>query len=113
MLSAHSAYLGTKVENGELLVLVKFIASKKYLSVQIHLDDVYAQENECDNGNTEMWYVIDADEGAHLIYGFQHNVTEKILGKAVEIGTLDKQLQKVEVHVDDTYFVPVRDCTRH
>ena len=30
-----------------------------------------------DNGKTEMWYVIDADEGASLIYGFQHEVTEE------------------------------------
>lgn len=53
-----------------------------------------------------MWYVIDSDEGAHLIYGFQHEVTEEILRKAVETGTLDKHLQKVPVHKGDTYFVP-------
>lgn len=53
-----------------------------------------------------MWYVIDAEEGAHLIYGFQHEVTEEILRKAVETGTLDKHLQKVKVHKGDTYFVP-------
>lgn len=47
-----------------------------------------------------------AEEGAHLIYGFQHEVTEEILRKAVETGTLDKHLQKVEVHKGDTYFVP-------
>ena len=49
---------------------------------------------------------MDADEGAHLIYGFQHKVTEKILRKAVETETLDKHLQKVEVHKGDTYFAP-------
>lgn len=54
-----------------------------------------------------MQYVIDDDEVAHLIYCFQHNVTEKILGKAVEIRALDKHLQKVEVHIDGTYFVTV------
>mgnify|MGYP005804724791 CR=1 FL=1 len=53
-----------------------------------------------------MWYVIDADEGASLIYGFQHEVTEEILRKAVETGTLDKHLQKVPVYKGDTYFVP-------
>ena len=53
-----------------------------------------------------MWYVIDAEEGASLIYGFQHKVIEEILRKAVETGTLDKHLQKVEVHKGDTYFVP-------
>ena len=106
VLKRHPEYLGTKVQNGELPVLVKFIDAKKDLSVQVHPDDEYAQEHEGDNGKTEMWYVIDAEEGASLIYGFQHKVTEEILRKAVENGTLDKHLQKVEVHKGDTYFVP-------
>lgn len=106
VLNAHSEYLGTKVENGELPVLVKFIDAKKDLSVQVHPDDVYAREHEGDNGKTEMWYVIDADEGASLIYGFQHEVTKEILRKAVDTGTLDKHLQKIQVHKGDTYFVP-------
>ena len=59
VLSAHPEYLGTKVENGELPVLVKFIDAKKDLSVQVHPDDTYAREHEGDNGKTEMWYVID------------------------------------------------------
>lgn len=106
VLAARPEYLGTKVENGELPVLVKFIDAKKDLSVQVHPDDAYAREHEGDNGKTEMWYVIDADEGASLIYGFQHEVTEEILRKAVETGTLGKHLQKVPVHKGDTYFVP-------
>lgn len=106
VLKEHPEYIGTKVENGELPVLVKFIDAKKDLSVQVHPDDAYAREHEGDNGKTEMWYVIDADEGAHLIYGFQHEVTEEILRKAVETGTLGKHLQKVPVHKGDTYFVP-------
>lgn len=99
-------YLGTKVEDGKFPVLVKFIDAKKDLSVQVHPDDEYARKHESDNGKTEMWYIIDAEEGAHLIYGFQHEMTEKILRKAVETGMLDKHLQKVEVHKGDTYFVP-------
>lgn len=99
-------YLGTKVENGELPVLVKFIDAKKDLSVQVHPNDEYAQKHEHDNGKTEMWHVIDAEEGACLIYGFQHEVTEEILRKSLEAGTLSKHLQKVPVHKGDTYFVP-------
>ena len=64
VLSAHPEYLGTKVENGKLPVLVKFIDAKKDLSVQVHPNDEYARAHEGDNGKTEMWYVIDADEGA-------------------------------------------------
>ena len=106
VLKQHPEYLGTKVKNGELPVLVKFIDAKQDLSVQVHPDDTYANKHEGDNGKTEMWYVIDAEEGANLIYGFKHMVTEGILRKAVETGTLDRHLQKVEVHKGDTYFVP-------
>lgn len=106
VLKQHPEYLGTKVKNGELPVLVKFIDAKQDLSVQVHPDDAYAKEHESDNGKTEMWYVVDAEVGSSLIYGFRHKVTEEILRKAVETGTLDKHLQKVEVHKGDTYFVP-------
>ena len=33
-------------------------------------------------------------------------MTEEILRKAVDTGTLDKHLQKTQVHKGDTYFVP-------
>lgn len=106
VLETHPEYLGTKVKDGKLPVLVKFIDAKRDLSVQVHPDDAYARKHEDDNGKTEMWYVIDADEDASLIYGFRHKVTEGILRTAVETGTLDKHLQKVRVHKGDTYFVP-------
>ena len=107
VLRAHPEYLGERHKGENTLpILIKFIDAKKDLSVQVHPSDEYAREHEGDNGKTEMWYVIDADEGASLIYGFQHEVTEEILRKAVETGTLDKHLQKVPVHKGDTYFVP-------
>lgn len=106
VLQKHPEYIGTKAKTGKLPVLVKFIDAKQDLSVQVHPDDAYAQEHEGDNGKTEMWYVVDADEGASLIYGFRHKVTEEILRKAVETGTLDKHLQKIPVHKGDTFFVP-------
>lgn len=106
VLVQHPEYLGTKVKNGELPVLVKFIDAKKDLSVQVHPDDEYARKYEDQNGKTEMWYVIDADERAGLIYGFQHKVTPEILQEAIDTGTLDKHLQKVEVHKGDVFYVP-------
>lgn len=106
VLAQHPEYLGTKVKKGQLPVLVKFIDAKKDLSVQVHPDDEYARVYEHQNGKTEMWYVIDADEGASLIYGFQHKVTPETLQEAVDTGTLDKHLQKVEVHKGDVFYVP-------
>lgn len=106
VLERHPKWMGRKVQNGEFPILAKFIDAKKDLSVQVHPDDDYAREHENQNGKTEMWFVIDADEGAQLIYGFKHRVTEKILKKVVETGTLDKHLQKVEVHKGDVFYVP-------
>ena len=105
VLDAHPEYIGTKA-NGVFPILAKFIDAKKDLSVQVHPDDEYARENENDNGKTEMWYIIDAEKGASLIYGFKHKVTKEILERAIERGELDKHLQKVEVHKADLYFVP-------
>lgn len=105
VLDEHPEYIGAKA-NGVFPILAKFIDAKKDLSVQVHPDDEYARENENDNGKTEMWYIIDAEEGASLIYGFKHKVTKEILERAIERGELDKHLQKVEVHKGDLYFVP-------
>lgn len=105
VLDEHPEYIGRKA-NGEFPILTKFIDAKQDLSIQVHPDDEYALENEGQNGKTEMWYVIDADEGASLIYGFKHKVTKEILERAIEKGELDKHLQKVEVHKGDLFFVP-------
>lgn len=106
VLEQHLEYLGTKTKNGKLPILVKLIDARKDLSVQVHPDDEYAQKYEGQNGKTEMWYVIDAEEGASLVYGFKHEMTPDILREALEKGRLDKHLQKVEVCKGDTYFVP-------
>ncbi len=106
VLREHPEYLGTKFNNGKLPVMVKLIDAKNDLSVQVHPDDDYAREHEQDSGKTEMWYVLDADDGASLIYGFRHKVNEKILRNAVRTKTLDKHLQKVKVHRGDMYYVP-------
>lgn len=107
VLKEHPEYLGTKAEESkELPILVKFIDAKKDLSIQVHPNDDYARINESQNGKTEMWYVVDAEEDASLIYGFAHSVTSEMLQKSILEGTLDKHLQKVKVKKGDVYYVP-------
>lgn len=104
VIELHPEYLGSK--NKQFPVLVKFIDAKEPLSVQVHPNDEYAQMLEKQNGKTEMWYIIDADEGASIIYGFRHKVTKGILEDAVKNGNLEKHLRKLEVHKGDVVFVP-------
>ena len=104
ILRTHPEYIGRNAK--EFPILVKLIDAKKDLSVQVHPDDEYAMEYEHENGKTEMWYVLDAETGAHLIYGFEHPVTEDILRGAVKDGTLGKHLHKQYVKKGDVIFVP-------
>ena len=106
VLSAHPEYLGTKVENGELPVLVKFIDAKKDLSVQVHPDDEYARTYENGSrGKTEMWYVLDAAKDSSLVYGFSQDMEREQLKKSMEDGTIGEYLQKIPVHKNDTFYI--------
>lgn len=105
-LESRPEYLGTKVTDGRLPVLIKFIDAEKDLSVQVHPDDEYAREHEHQNGKTEMWYILDAEEGASLICGFEHRVTPELLSRAIKNGTLGRHLHKIKVHKGDVFFVP-------
>ena len=58
------------------------------------------------NGKTEMWYVIDADEGAGLYVGLKKGVTRNQYWDAVETGTIDQLLNFYPVKKGDLFFIP-------
>lgn len=88
-----------------LPILVKLIDAKEDLSVQVHPDDVYALAHEGQLGKTELWYILKADPGATLIYGFAHDVTPELVRKAVREGTILDHLQRVPVHEGDVFLI--------
>lgn len=59
------------LSGGEFPVLIKYIDAAKNLSVQVYPNDEYAQKYEHDNGKTEMWYIVSADDGAGIYCGFK------------------------------------------
>jgi mannose-6-phosphate isomerase len=87
-------------------LLIKYIDATDDLSVQVHPDDKLAQERYGMNGKTEMWYVIQADEGAGLYVGFQDGVTRDQYWDAVESGTIDQLLCFYPVKKGDLFFIP-------
>ena len=64
--------------------LIKLIDAQSNLSVQVHPSDEYALKNENQYGKTEMWYILDAEEGAGIYYGFQRDVTRAEMEEAFE-----------------------------
>lgn len=87
-------------------VLVKFIDAQDKLSVQVHPADEYALEHENSLGKTEMWYIVDADEGAGIYLGFKEDITKEQFEKAIEDKTLTDYLKFIPVKKGESYFIP-------
>lgn len=99
--------LGTKCADlPDFPLLVKFIDARDRLSVQVHPEDEYARRVENENGKTEAWYILDCDEGAELIYGFNGNLTAEECRAAIEQGTLLEKCNRVAVRPGDVCFIP-------
>ncbi len=86
-------------------LLIKFIDAKEDLSIQVHPNDAFALENEGQYGKTEMWYIVDCEEGASLYYGFSKEISREEFVKRMEDKTLLEVLNKVEVQKGDVLFI--------
>ena len=73
-IKVHPECLGTLRKSDELPILIKLIDAQDNLSVQVHPDDAQAKEWENQNGKTDMWYVVQADEGAMMTCGIKKSV---------------------------------------
>lgn len=88
-------------------ILTKIIDARDALSVQVHPDDAYAQRVEHQhNGKTECWYILSADDGAELVYGWKRNTTRAEYERRVADGTLGDILRRVPVKPGETYYLP-------
>ena len=86
-------------------ILIKLIDAKDNLSVQVHPNNEYAQRVEGEYGKTEMWYIVDCDPGAELLYGFKHDITKEEFERRIKDNTLLEVTNSVEVHKGDVFFI--------
>ena len=101
--------VGEKVfekSQNEFPILVKFIDSNEYLSIQVHPDDELAAKRGIGSGKTEMWYIIDTEKNAEMITGFSKPVTRDIYLEHLENKTLKSILNVEAVSKDDVFFIP-------
>lgn len=89
----------------EFPILTKFIDAKENLSIQVHPDNAYALKNENQYGKTEMWYIIDAEPGAFLYYGFTHEISKEEFEERIKNNTLLEVLNAVPVHKGDAFLI--------
>lgn len=106
LLKENPQYLGNYYNvSGELPILIKYIDANENLSIQVHPDNEYAMKYESQNGKNEFWYIIDSDEGAELIFGFEHPVTPQQLKSSIINRDIEKHLHKVYPKRGDYFFV--------
>ena len=92
---------------GEFPLLVKFLDANQKLSVQVHPDDDYAASQEGgESGKTEMWYILEAEPGAELIYGLKEGTTRRDFHRAVKEKRVVDLLNRIKVHKGDAIFLP-------
>lgn len=84
-------YLGSP---DEFPLLVKLIDANDALSIQVHPH------------KHEMWYVVEAEENAKIVYGVGEAFDLKKVSEAVSEGTLEKMLNYVPVKAGDAFFIP-------
>ena len=101
--------VGDKVYNhfGNIFpLLIKFIDANEDLSIQVHPNDALARQRHNSFGKTEMWYVIQADEGSTLISGFNRELTEAQYIDKFNNGEINDILNRETVKAGDVFFLP-------
>lgn len=98
---------GTKCENlEEFPLLIKFIDANKCLSIQVHPDNEYAIKNENSQGKTEMWYILECEEGAQIICGVKNGIDKKTLEQSINSNNITECLNYIDVQKGDAIYIP-------
>ncbi len=90
-------------------LLVKLIDARERLSLQVHPPPALAAKFKGEP-KTEMWYVLEADQDAHLIAGFRRGVNAADFMRSLE-GVKDSKpiidyVYRFQVLPGDVFFVP-------
>ncbi|WP_188370728.1 type I phosphomannose isomerase catalytic subunit [Muriicola marianensis] len=89
----------------EFPILIKFIDAKQDLSIQLHPHDELARSRHNSFGKTEMWYIMDAEDDASLIVGFNQPMTKEQYIRSLEDKSLLEYMNYEKVKPGDTYFI--------
>jgi len=90
----------------EFPVLIKFIDTNDYLSIQVHPNDEIAARRKSGYGKSEMGYILDADPGAELLTGFSREMTRETYLSHLKKKSLKEILNLEKVRAGDAFYIP-------
>ncbi|HEX8563078.1 MAG TPA: type I phosphomannose isomerase catalytic subunit [Flavobacterium sp.] len=100
--------LGTEVGKRfgtQFPLLFKYLDAREDLSIQVHPNDELAKKRHNSFGKTEMWYVMQADEGSRIIVGFKEAASPEEYLKHLEDKTLVDILDQIPVEAGDVFLL--------
>ncbi|RXG14753.1 mannose-6-phosphate isomerase type 1 [Leeuwenhoekiella polynyae] len=83
-------------------LLIKFIDAASDLSIQVHPTDATSPTGV---GKTEMWYIMQADEGAKLTVGFNTKITKEEYDERIDNLTIEEVMDEHVVEEGDSFFI--------
>ncbi|MCF6365895.1 MAG: class I mannose-6-phosphate isomerase [Bacteroidales bacterium] len=104
-----SNFLGKKIYEkfGNVFpLLIKFIDAFDDLSVQVHPDDKFAEQQHNETGKNEMWYILDTMPNSELILGVKKTVTKDEYIKITKEKIFSDLLNSVTVNAGDAFYIP-------
>jgi len=105
VVKAHAAEILGEDAEVEFPLLLKLLAPKEKLSLQVHPDDAFARQMGYPRGKTECWYVLDAEPEAAVALGFTEGTGPKEIREAVSNHTLEERMRWLPVTSGDMIFV--------
>ncbi|XCF05940.1 type I phosphomannose isomerase catalytic subunit [Tamlana crocina] len=87
-------------------LLIKFIDAKTPLSIQVHPSNEVAKKRHNSFGKNEMWYVMQADDNAELIVGFDKQITQSEYKTHLDNNTILEVMHHETVKAGDTFYIP-------
>lgn len=103
------AFVGNKVYEkfkDDFPILIKFIDAKTPLSIQVHPSNELAKQRHDSFGKNEMWYIMDAEEDAELIVGFNKEITKNEYITSLDNGHILEVLNSEKIKTGDTFYIP-------
>lgn len=101
--------LGEEFKDTEFPLLIKIINAEDNLSLQVHPGNEFASLHEKEPGKSEFWYIMDCDPGAYVVFGIKNYAIDEfkkcISKEQVNIGELEKYLNKIQVKPGDFFYV--------
>ncbi len=87
-------------------LLIKFIDAKRDLSVQVHPGEEMARRCHGCPGKNEMWYILEADEGAVIRTGFNRSVTVEEFDRLLADGSILDVVNATASKPGDVFYIP-------